>query len=290
MPPQLAEPYGEEVTQACTEVAHPRVCQIASSKEATVRVAAVTSENYRISYWVDGRWLRSRLAFQPQDGGLDRARAVGITVGVLVARNGSPTPVEKPARSERTHGDSRARGAEGKPGGEPIPTGDAFEVELDASGLVAPGVTRPRFGGELAVAGFFAGFPLGFFVHGRWAGAPADADGLSATWMGAGMGPVLRWRPTFAFSVDARAAYFREQLRVAVPEVQGEFVAEQADRSYNTFYLSTGASYRVLGAFGLRLALSLNTTPRQSVSLQGERVGENPTPAFSGLFGVAWEL
>jgi len=280
-----------EVLAACTAVATPRQCVPATATQAGARIVAGTAPHtYRVDVLRDGQWLSRYLVFSEVDAPAERARALGMTVGVLaVGDSQSPPPAEAAKKPEvPAHKDTpvaREPVAPEAPEESAEPAAAPVTVHVELAGRVGSGVDSPRVGAGANAVFLRRGFPLGVFVTGTWLGSSSTKLEVTSRWLSGGGGLVAVIVPSDGFLLDARAAYLREQWHV-VASATDELPEDAATRSYNSLELEVGAAAQLVDPLHLRLGAGLRTSPAQQVRVAGRALGENPSPAPYASLGI----
>ena len=294
-------PYRDEALAACTEAALPRSCVEAVEEQAVARILTARQPHaYRVEVWREGRWLSRELVFAEVDAPRERARALGLTAGVL-AVHAAPEKLpdvemrqEVPPKSsgpeESSQLASRDKLAEQAPQAEAAPerpSSLAFRAELAAR--AGPGIDGLRAGGAVSAALLVRRAGIGPYVTAGWLGSRASDAGASAQWASIGAGLVAVVAPSDAWSIDAKMGYVREHWRVVAPAL-GPLEEESARRTYGGFTLELGGAARVVGPLFVRVGAGLSTSPAQNVRVAGRDLGENPSPAPLVYLGLALNL
>ena len=291
-------PYRDEALAACTEAALPRSCVESAEQQAVARIgAAERPHSYRVEVWRDGRWLSRELVFAEVDAPRERARALGLTAGVLAVHEApeklpdvetrQEPPPESSGPEEPSSRGNRDELAQRAPRSETAPEQRsplAFRAELAAR--AGPGIDRVRAGGAASAGLLLRRAGIGPYVTTGWLGSAASDAGARSQWASVGGGLVAVVVPGDAWSIDVKIGYVRERWRVVAAAVE-PFEEESAQRAYNGFALELGAAARVAGPLFIRLGAGLNTSPAQNVRVAGRDVGENPSPAPLVSLGLA---
>jgi hypothetical protein len=294
--------YREDVIAACTEASLPRRCVATSGDEAEARITVGSAPHaYRVAVWREGRWLSRQLVFADVDAMRERARALGVTAGVLAVHEApeqlpevqetassaaapAPTPPE-PAGADLTPPPRpRDERAERAPSPDEPASREAlltFRGELAALG--GNGIDRVRAGVGGSVAVLLRRLGVGPFVAAIWTGSSAD-EKVTARWASGGGGLLAVVTPADGWRVDARVGYFRERWRVvaaATPQLE----EESASRLYDVAHFEVGGAVRVAPPGFVRIGVGLRTSPAQRVRVAGRELGNNPSPAAHASLG-----
>jgi hypothetical protein len=280
-----------EVLAACTEAATPRRCVAAAVTEAEARIAPGNLANaYRVEVLRDGQWWSRQILFAEVDAPAERARSLGMTVGVLAvggppAPPASPDAEEPPPVSAERAAPAPSRAAPVAPAANEERSAAPFVVHVEVAGRIGSGIDHVRTGADGGVTVLVRGIPIGLFASGSWLGSESDAVEARSRWLSGGGGLVVVVVPADGWLLDARGGLLRERWRVIAAENES-LSREAATRAYNSLELEVGVAVRVVDALHVRLGAGLCTTPAQQVRIAGQDLGENPSPAGYGRLGL----
>ena len=280
-----------EVLAACTEVATPRSCVSATAEEAEARIMAGSAQHtYRVEVWRGGEWLSRQLVFSEIDAPAERARSLGMTVGVLAVGESQTAPTSdagtaSPIPQRDTVPDAQQPAPPEGPDQSAEPPTPAVIVRLEVAGRIGSGINHPRVGAGASMAVIPLGLPLGLFLTGTWLSSSSVDVDVTSRWLSGGGGVVAVIAATDELLLDGRLAYLREQWRVVAAETN-QMSEETATRTYNALDLEVGAAVRLIDPLHVRLGVGLRTTPAQQVRVADRNLGDNPSPAPCASLGV----
>ncbi len=286
---------------ACSRAAAPNECVTSEARgaEPPLGVAIVRREGDRARIEVGLRsvasaeWSTRDLVFQAGDDELERYRAIGFTIGALVAGQIEPPPPSEveaePASPPEPPAPSPPEPPAPPPASAPAPA-RWRSTWFDLAGGVGLGLIPggPRAGGALRAAselvpeGLFGAFELSYAqrfsdssLHVRWLG------------MALGLGHPLAPRHR-TLGVDLRLLLVLERLSLTVEEGG---VSDGASRWKPGLGGAIDAHWQAAPPFGVVVSAVTHLDPaRTVVQVEGGQAGETPALGIGGFVGLRLKL
>ena len=286
---------------ACSRAAAPNECitSDARSSDPPLGVAIVRREGDRARIEVGLRnvasaeWSTRDLVFQAGDDELERYRAIGFTIGTLVARQVEPPA--PPATEEESPGEPPARAEPSTPPLAPPPAPRPSKPRprstwLDLGGGVGLGLIpgSPRAGAALRAGSEIT--PSGFFGVGEVGYAERIGDpSLRVRWLTMALGAGHPLAPRMrSLGLDLRLLFVLERL---------SFTATDGTRTDGASRWKPGvagaidAHWEAAPPLSVVLTAATHLDPKRTeVRIGGNLVGETPALGLSGFIGLRLKL